>query len=365
MAKKVLVAVSGGVDSSTALLLLKQQGYDVAAAHMKLWDYAEVGGDAHYDGRCCSLEAINDLRLICNNLKVPFYVFNFSRQFRERVIENFVAEYKAGRTPNPCVLCNTHLKWENFLQKAQEIGADFIATGHYAIVEYEKSSQRFQLRKGVDDSRDQSYALWGLSQEALARTLFPLGNLRKSEVRELARQFNLRNADRAESREICFIQDDNYRRFLREWEEKRGGGFSVGEIQNSQGKKIGEHQGYPFYTLGQRKGLGISHPTPLYVQRIDPVSNVVQVGEESGLYSLTMQVSDINWVSITAPTASISASTKIRYLHKAASGKVVPLGTRQARVDFDEPQRAITPGQTAVFYRDDLVLGGGIIEKNS
>ncbi len=365
MAKKVLVAVSGGVDSSTALLLLKQQGYDVAAAHMKLWDYADVGGDIHYDGRCCSLEAINDLRLICNDLKIPFYVFNFSRQFRERVIENFVAEYMAGRTPNPCVLCNTHIKWENFLQKAREIGADYIATGHYAIVQYDESSQRFHLRKGVDDSRDQSYALWGLTQEALSRTLFPLGTLCKTEVRELAREFQLRNANRAESREICFIQDDDYRRFLREWEEKRGKSFVGGEIQDDQGNKIGEHSGIPFFTLGQRKGLGISNPTPLYVHKIDPVTNVVKVGDESRLYSLEMPVGEINWLSISAPTETLSASIKIRYLHKAAPGRVIPAGLDKAQVEFLEPQRAITPGQTAVFYRDDLVLGGGIIKKNS
>jgi len=363
MNKKVLVAVSGGVDSSTALLLLKEQGYEVAAAHMKLWDYADVGGDSYSDGRCCSLESINDLRIICNRLQIPFYVLDFSRQFRETVIGNFVSEYRAGHTPNPCILCNTHLKWSDFLQKGREIGCDYIATGHYAITAYDHAGSRYILRKGVDATRDQSYALWGLNQEALSRTLLPLGGYHKTEIREIARRLGLKNAEKPESREICFIADDDYHRFLREWEEKEGRSFQPGDIVEKNGRVLGRHEGIAFYTIGQRKGLGITHPTPLYVLDIDVEANTIIVGEDEELLSDKMTVSRINWVSIDNPVASFQAKVKIRYLHNAASATVSLREGNIAEVSFERPQRAITPGQSAVFYEGDMVLGGGIIEK--
>lgn len=359
---RVLVAMSGGVDSSVTALLLKEQGYDVVVAHMKLWDYVDVGGDIHRDGRCCGIDSITDCRFVCDKIDAPFYVLNLSDSFRKQVIEDFVAEYSAGRTPNPCVRCNTEVKWDAFLSKADELGCEFIATGHYSTIDCGENG-RWRIRKGVDATRDQSYVLWGLSQSALSRTLMPLGGLLKSEVREIARKHDLRTAEKAESREICFVADDDYRRFLREYASKHELGFHPGQIIHADGRVLGEHEGTEFYTVGQRKGIGIGHATPLYVQRVDPARGQVVVGDDADLYTNELIAEQVNWISQPppAPDVTFSCEAKIRYLHQPAGASLRVLTASTVHVIFSERQRAITPGQSVVFYEGDSLLAGGVI----
>ncbi len=353
--------MSGGVDSSVAAILLKEQGYDIVGAHMKLWDFVEVGGDIYKDGRCCTIDSITDCRMVCDALEAPFYVLNFSAKFKEEVIEDFVSEYRKGRTPNPCVQCNTDLKWAAFLRKAEEIGCDYIATGHYSFVEQNKNG-RWQIRKGVDSTRDQSYVLWGISQDALSKTLMPLGGLLKSEVREVARKHNLRTAEKKESREICFVVDDDYRRFLTEYEAKQGNKYEEGEVVHEDGTVLGRHKGTPFYTIGQRKGLGLSYPTPLYVQQIDVTNNRIVVGDNDALFKDELITEDVNWVAMAPTKDSFEAEVKIRYLHTASPATVTPLSDNSVRIIFHDKQRAITPGQSVAFYDGDVLLGGGLIK---
>lgn len=353
--------MSGGVDSSVAALLLSQQGYDVVGAHMKLWDFVDVGGDVARDGRCCTLDSITDCRFVCDSIKAPFYVLNLSGHFKEQVIDNFVSEYKSGRTPNPCVRCNSEVKWDEFLRQADALGCDAIATGHYARIEQTEQG-RWYLRKGVDETRDQSYVLWGLTQEALAKTIMPLGELRKSEVRAIAARHNLRTATKPESREICFVADNDYHRFLTDHEAKQGRRFTPGKIVHENGETLGDHQGTAFFTIGQRKGLGLSYPKPLYVQKIETATDTVVVGEGDGLFRSELTAEKINWqaASIEA-NRPFSALVKIRYLHTPAEATITPLDHERATVSFGASQRAITPGQTVVFYHDDKLLGGGLI----
>ncbi|MCJ7497750.1 MAG: tRNA 2-thiouridine(34) synthase MnmA [candidate division Zixibacteria bacterium] len=389
---QVVVAMSGGVDSSLAAFLLSEsgeKGYEVIGITLKLWDSSEVGGDLYKDGRCCSLEAMNDARNVCQKLGIPHYVLDFKEKFKDRVINNFVEEYKKGRTPNPCIVCNTEIKWKLLWGKAKELGAEFLATGHYARIKYSEKEKRFLLLKGVDPHKDQSYALWGLSQENLSKTIFPLGELTKKEVRELAKKYNLKTAFKEESQEICFVPDDDYERFLKEWTITKGKGsqkelnqINRGPIYDLKKNKIGEHKGIPFYTIGQRRGLKIALGKPLYVVKIYPDENAIYVGENKDLFKTTFIVSNLNWIYIPELKDKLNCLVKIRYLHSPAKAEISPfyenIGTglveqskiplcgvpvRKVKVEFEKPERAITPGQSAVFYEGEKVIGGGVIEK--
>jgi tRNA-specific 2-thiouridylase len=361
----VVVAMSGGVDSSLAAFLLKEKGYQVVGISMKLWDFKEVGGDPHLDGRCCSVEALNDARSVCEKIRIPHYVVDFTSDFKRDVILNFVEEYKKGRTPNPCIMCNTQIKWGCLWEKAKALGADFLATGHYARLKYDDNRKRFLLLKGVDSTRDQSYALWGLSQENLSKTLFPLGELTKKQVRAEARKQELKVAERSESQEICFVADDDYPRFIKEWLDNHGQGKKIqpGAIFNLKGEKIGEHKGIPFYTIGQRRGLSVALGKPQYVIRIQAGENAIYVGENYDLLRSTFMVSNPNWIAFDGLEKETQCSAKIRYQHLPQEGRISPLTRDQVMVRFEKPERAITPGQSAVFYQDDVVLGGGIIDR--
>jgi tRNA-specific 2-thiouridylase len=387
---RVVVAMSGGVDSSLAAFLLREKEFEVIGITLKLWDYSEVGGDLYKDGRCCSLEAMNDARNICQKIGIPHYVLDFREEFKEKVISNFTDEYKKGRTPNPCIVCNTEIKWKLLWNKAKELGADYLATGHYARINYSDENGRYLLLKGADSTKDQSYALWGLSQENLSRTLFPLGELTKKEVRELARKYNLKTALKEESQEICFVPDDDYERFLREWNnrdsEKSFSRIKTGPIYNLKKEKLGEHRGIPFYTIGQRKGLNIALGKPLYVVKIDAEENAIYVGENEDLFKSTFIVSDVNWISIPQLNDKMECPVKIRYMHTPAKATISPYSGQKSGahqladarfknarassctpskvfVEFEKPERAITPGQSAVFYDGEKVIGGGVIEK--
>jgi len=359
--------MSGGVDSSLAAFLLDQEGYQVVGISMTLWDFSQVGGDHHPDGRCCSLESLNDARAVCQKMGIPHYVVDIQDDFKNKVISNFVAEYSRGRTPNPCVVCNMKIKWQSLWRKADSLGASFLSTGHYARTRYDGRTGRFLLLKGVDSTRDQSYALWGLSQEDLRRTLFPLGDMTKKEVRALAREHNLKVAEREESQEICFVTDDDYPRFIREWKKEKesfpDGEISPGPILSMRGEKLGEHKGIPFYTVGQRRGLGIARAKPLYVVRIEPEENAIYVGENEELLQSSFVVRGVNWIALENLLKETECEIKIRYQHVPQKGAIYPLTQDQVMVKFSRPERAITPGQSAVFYQGDAVLGGGVIER--
>jgi tRNA-uridine 2-sulfurtransferase len=358
----VLVALSGGVDSAVAAACLKEAGYPLLGVTMKLWDYAEVGGrpDPH-DGRCCSLETVDGARNSAHRLGIPFYVLDMTGPFRASVIDNFVAEYRAGRTPNPCVVCNNKIKWSALYDRARQVGATKLATGHYARVRQNEESGRFELWKGKDPDRDQSYVLYGLSQAQLSATLFPLGEFLKSEVRARARALHLPVAEAPESREICFVTDDDYRRFLREQLPADDPALASGAVVDEQGRQVGVHHGYADFTVGQRRGLGVALGKPYYVSSIDAARKVVRVAPERALYVDTARVEQVNWVSVAPPQAPLHARVKIRYLHSGEQAVVEPLAEHAVEVRFASPQRALTPGQSAVFYDGDRVLGGGIV----
>ncbi len=349
--------MSGGVDSSVTAALLKEQGYEVIGMTMQIWDYSSFTAEhGESFGTCCSLDDVYDARRVAEQIDIPFYVINFEKEFQREVIDRFCNEYFAGRTPNPCVLCNQILKFELLLRKARELEADFLATGHYASIERE--GERYSLRKGLDPSKDQSYFLFTLTQEQMARTLFPLGQMTKEEVRQHAERFQLRVAQKAESQDICFVPDGDYVRFL---EEERGSGQLDGDIVHVSGKVLGKHQGIYRYTVGQRKGLGIGWTAPLFVVGIDVARKQVIVGEKEHLSRSELLIDGCNW-SIQEPEAPIDTHCRIRYRHIEVPARVEPLPNNEARILFAEPQKGITPGQAAVFYAGDRVIGGGWIK---
>jgi tRNA-specific 2-thiouridylase len=362
----VLVAMSGGVDSAVAAAIIKREGHPCLGVTMKLWDYAEVGGvPDQREGRCCSLETIGGARSSADLLDIPFYVMDMTAPFRKTVIDNFISEYKSGRTPNPCVVCNNKIKWMALYARAQSVGADRIATGHYARIHYEPSSGRYELLRGVDRTRDQSYVLYGLTQAQLAVTLFPLGEMLKSEVREMAHALEIPVADTPESREICFVTDDNYRRFLKEKLKDDEPAGLPGPLVDEQGVTVGEHQGFSAFTVGQRRGLNLALGKPYYVRRIDPSTRTVHVAPDEFLYANQACLEQVNWVSIAEPDTEIRATVKIRYMHSGAGATILRTDSGDFEVHFDEPQRALTPGQSAVFYDGERVLGGGLIRRSS
>jgi tRNA-specific 2-thiouridylase len=358
---KVLVAMSGGIDSTVAALMLHHQGYEVVGITMKTWDYAVSGGSKKETG-CCNLDSFNDARAAAVQHGFPHYILDIRDEFGSFVVDNFVEEYLAGRTPNPCVLCNTHIKWRALLKRADALGCHFIATGHYASVR-QHTNGRFVISKGTDETKDQSYVLWGLQQDLLSRTLLPLGTYRKTEIRQMAHDFGYPElAKKAESYEICFVPDNDYRGFLKRkvegLEEKVSGGYFV----NKEGKILGQHRGYPFYTVGQRKGLDITFGKAAYVTAINPDTNTVVLGDEEDLEKENMKVSRVNWIKYEGFGEPIEAVTKIRYKDKGSHSLITPSGN-DVSVEFFEKAKGIAPGQSAVFYEGDDVIGGGIIQR--
>lgn len=355
---KVLVAMSGGIDSTIAAVMLHRAGYEVIGITMKTWDYASSGGSKKETG-CCSLDSINDARQVAVDVGFPHYIVDIREEFGDYVIDNFVEEYLAGRTPNPCVLCNTHIKWEALLKRADAMKCQYIATGHYARIRYE--SYRYIISKGLDQSKDQSYVLWGLSQQCLSRTIFPLGNYYKKDIRQLATEWGYHElAKKPESYEICFIPDNDYRGFLKRrvigLETRVKGGHFI----DKNGNILGNHEGYPFYTIGQRKRLGIATGEPMYVTNIIPETNTVVLGKENELICHTMRVGKINLIKYTQLAEGMEALVKIRYKDPGAPATLYPEND-QIRVEFHAPVKAITPGQSAVFYEGNDIIGGGII----
>ena len=364
--KRVLVAMSGGIDSSVAAILLQQQGYELIGVTMKTWDYESSTGKAGgKETGCCSLDSINDARHLAVKLGFPHYIIDIRGEFQEKIIDNFIGEYMVGRTPNPCILCNTFIKWEALLKRADDLGCAYIATGHYAQIN--EKSGRYFVSKGIDGTKDQAYVLWGISQENLSRTLFPLGNYHKSEIRKLATEHGFdRLAKKSESYEICFIPDNDYRGFLKRKVEGLEEKVSGGDYVTSDGKVVGQHHGFPFYTIGQRKGLEIAMGEPYYVNDIDPKQNRVVIGPREELLSDSMLVGKLNFQKAEDFEDGMEVSVQIRHHDPGTDAKIYHHDKGIIRVEFLKKVSAVTPGQSAViFHGDDLIAGGFIIRKGN
>ena len=364
----IAVAMSGGVDSSVVAGMLHRRGLRIVGLTMQLWNQRrlpELTPENGSTGRCCSIDDVYDARFVAQHLGIPYYVVNFEQRFEEQVVKPFIDEYLAGRTPIPCTLCNNFIKFDQFLDMAAGVGAQVIATGHYARISYDQTSGRYQMRKSIDSAKDQTYFLFGLEQEQLARTQFPLGEFTKPEVRALARELGLPVAEKPDSQEICFVPNGDYAGFIDAYFREQGiaAAETSGEILDREGHVLGEHSGVHHFTVGQRRGLRVAAGEPLYVIATEPAARRVIVGRSEELLRARFTATDVNWISIAPIAAPVRAKVKIRNKHAAAWASLSPAsGSKRIEVHFDEPQRAVTPGQGAVFYDGDLVLGGGWIE---
>ncbi len=357
--RRIVVAMSGGVDSSVAAVLLKEQGFEVIGMTMDLYALPKEFCRSENLKSCCGWRAQEDANRVAIALGIPHYVVDFRREFERSVIEDFSREYGRGRTPNPCIRCNQFIKFDLLLERAGRLEADLVATGHYARIEFDAATCRYLLKKGQDSGKDQSYFLYTLTQAQLASTLFPLGGLTKRDVRKTAERLGLPVAQKAESQEICFVPDRNYPKFLK---ERIPQAFRPGPILDLQNRVIGKHEGIIHFTVGQRKGLGIAAPQPLYVISIDPGKNAIVVGNNEDLYRSCFRASSLNWIAMGNLAKSMAVQARIRYKHGEAKATIFPADSGRVRVEFEKPQRAVTPGQAVVFYDGDTVIGGGIID---